>query len=220
MKHLLLLLLAVVFTACIAPQPTPAPPPAVSPSLVPSISPSLIPSVAPSLSPIADMPTSEPTRAPDQPISDLSFLPLVEKTLDFGQARFADFDMPVPLALDAQAERLYVSLSPSRTVVLDANTLASVDEIPFGGALSVDPAANRLYMGVPGGYAYRADGSSVITAAELKLFDTANLALLRSLALSDTSTVPPLVAVDPLNDKVYITQIGVIIASTRRCIKT
>ena len=63
--------------------------------------------------------------------------------------------MPIPLALDAQADRLYVSLSPSRTIVLDANTLTPVGEIPFGGALSVNPAAQRLYIGVPGSYTYR-----------------------------------------------------------------
>jgi hypothetical protein len=214
--HLLLLLLAIVFAACTAPQPTRQPTSAVSPSLVPAIAPSPVPSASPTSKPspipATDAPTSEPARSPDQPVLDSSLLPTFEKTLDLGDAAFANFDMPVPLALDAQADRLYVSLSPSRTVVLDADALVSVDEIPSGGALSVNPAANRLYMGVPGSDAYQADGSSVITAAELKLFDTANLALLRSLVLSDTSTVPPLVTVDPLNDKVYITQIGVIIA--------
>jgi photosystem II stability/assembly factor-like uncharacterized protein len=217
MKYLLLLLLVIVFTACNAPQPAPSTAPAISPSLVPTtVVPSPVPSAAPTSKPppipSTDAPTSEPTRAPDQPVLDSSLLPSIEKTLDLGDAMFANFYMPVPLALDAQADRLYVSLSPSRTVVLDADTLASVDEIPFGGALSVNPAANRLYIGVPGSYAYQADGSSVITAAELKLFDTANLALLRSLVLSDASTVPPLVTVDPLNNRVYLTQIGVTIA--------
>jgi hypothetical protein len=217
MKYLLLLLLVIVFTACNAPQPAPSTAPAISPSLVPTtVVPSPVPSAAPTSKPSpipsTDVPTSEPTRAPDQSVLDPSLLPSVEKALDLGDAMFANFYMPVPLALDTQSDRLYVSLSPSRTVVLDADTLASVDEIPFGGALSVNPAANRLYIGVPGSYAYQADGSSVITAAELKLFDTANLALLRSLVLSDASTVPPLVTVDPLNNRVYLTQIGVTIA--------
>ncbi len=216
MKRYFLLLLVVVLAACSAPKPTaPSLTPAVSPSLVPSISPSptsALPVSKPSPIPSADALTSEPTHAPERSVLDPSLLPSVEKTLDLGQAMFANYYMPVPLALDAQADRLYVSLSPSHTLVLDASTLNTIGEIPFGGALSVDPAVNRLYIGVPGSYSYNPDGTSVITPAELKLFDTSNLGLLRTLILSDTSTMPPLVAVDPMHNKAYITQNGITIA--------
>jgi len=213
MKRLLPVLLIIMLAACNASKPaTPSTTPAVSPSRVPAVSPSLLPSGAPSPIPSAAAPTDEPTRAPERPALDPSLLPAVEQTLDLGGADFASYSMPVPLALDAQADRLYVSLSPSRTVVLDANTLTSVGEIPFGGAVSVNPAAQRLYVGVPGSYLTAANGAMVITPAELKLFDTANLALLRSLILSDTSTLPPLVVVDPLNNRAYVTQNGVTIA--------
>jgi hypothetical protein len=216
MKRLLLLVLALVFTACNAPGPAPSIAPVVSPSLIPSITLSPVPSASPTSKPSpipsADAPTNEPTRAPDRSTFDRSLLPSVEKTLDLGQARFADFDMPVPLALDAQADRLYVSLSPSRTIVLDANTLTPVGEIPFGGALSVNPAANRLYIGVPGAYQTNPDGTGTLTPADLKLIDTANLTVLRGLILSGTSTVPPVVAVDALHNKAYITQNGITLA--------
>ncbi|HTP10668.1 MAG TPA: hypothetical protein VMP08_20585 [Anaerolineae bacterium] len=139
-------------------------------------------------------------------------MPAVEQTLDLGQAMFANDYMPVPLALDAQADRLYVSLSSSRTVVLDANTLTSVGEIPFGGAVSVNPAAQRLYIGVPGSYSNNPDGTATIAPAELELLDTTNHTLLRSLILSDTSTLPPLVVADPSNNKAYITQDGITVA--------
>jgi hypothetical protein len=101
--------------------------------------------------------------------------------------------MPVPLALDAQTDRLYVSLSPSRTVVLDVNTLTSVGESPLGGALSVNPTAQRLYIVVPGTCHSNPDGTSQQTPAELKLVHAANFSPLRNLTLSDTSTVPPLI---------------------------
>jgi hypothetical protein len=82
----------------------------------------------------------------------------------------------------------------------------------FGGALSVNPAAHRLYVGVPGSYLYHANGTSVIAPAKLKLFDTSNLTLLRTLILSETSIVPPLAAVDPVNNIVYLTQNGITLA--------
>jgi photosystem II stability/assembly factor-like uncharacterized protein len=210
MKRLLLPLLVVIVTACNASKPAaPSITPVVAPSLVPAISPSPTPSPIPSTA----MPTSEPTHTPERLVVDSSLLPAVEQTLDLGQAMFANYYMPVPLALDAQADRLYVSLSPSRTVVLDADTLTSVGEIPFGGAVSANPAANRLYIGMPGGYLTNADGTSTIIPAELKLFDASNLASLRSLILSDTATIPPQVVVDPLNNKAYIIQNGITVAN-------
>ena len=45
----------------------------------------------------------------------------------------------------------------------------------------------------------------------LKLFDTSNLGLLRSVILSDTSTIPPLVTVDSVHNKAYLTQNGITI---------
>ncbi len=213
MKRLLPLLLVVIFAACSAPKPaTPTLTPTTASTVTPAVSPSLVPAVSPSPIPTAFAPTNEPTRAPTRPVLDSSLLPAVERTLDLGPAMFANFDMTVPLALDAQADRLYVSLSPSRTIVLDANTLASVGEIPFGGALSVNSAADRLYIGVPGSFAYRSDGTTVITPAVLKLFDMPHLGLLRTLILSETSTLPPCVAVDPELNKAYIVQNGITIA--------
>jgi hypothetical protein len=210
MKRLVPLLLVVILAACNTSQPaTPSAVPSVSPSLIPSVSPSLIPSIAPSPTPA---PTAEPTRGPIRPALDASLLPAVEQTLDLGSTDFANSYLPVPLALDAQADRLYVSLSPSRTLVLDANTLAAVGEIPFGGALSVNSDANRLYIGVPGAYDSTPDGTRQMTPAELKLVDTTNLRLLRSLTLSETSTLPPLVAIDPLTNKAYLTQDGITFA--------
>jgi photosystem II stability/assembly factor-like uncharacterized protein len=138
-------------------------------------------------------------------------LPALEQTIDLGPTDFESLLSPRLLALDVQADRLYVSLTPSRTLVLDANALTPLGEIPFGGALSVDADGQRLYIGVPGRSTYSSDGASVITPAELKLFDTANLALLGSTILSDTSTLPPLVAIDPVNDKAYVTHNGITI---------
>jgi photosystem II stability/assembly factor-like uncharacterized protein len=217
MRRVLPWLLIVVLAACDTSRPAaPSITLAVSPSSIPSLTPSpalsVSPASKPSLSPPAAAPTQDLARAPDRPVVDGSLLPSVERTLNLGRAEFAGLDMPVPLALDAQADRLYVSLTPSRTVVLDTNTLTSIGEIPFGGALSVNPAAQRLYVGVPGSYLTNADGATVITPAELNLIDTTNLALLRRLILSDTSTLPPLVAVDPNHNKAYLTQNGITMA--------
>ncbi len=205
MKCHFLLLLVVVLAACNAPKP-------VMPSITPVVSPSLVPSSAPvdrpPPIPSALAPTAEPTRAPDQAAPEV-LLPVIEKTIDLGQVDFGNSLSSRPAVLDDQADRLYLSLSPSRTIVLHAETLTPIGEIPFGGALSINSSAQRLYIGVPGNSAYNPDGTSVITPAELKLFDTSNLALLRSVIFSDTSTVTPLVAVDPVNNKAYVTQDGI-----------
>ncbi len=215
MKRLLLLILSVFLAACTVPTPTTQPvlvvPPSLIPSLIPSPVPSASPTSKPSPAPSADAPTNEPTRAPVQSVAEV-LLPVLETTIELGPPDFEQLNSPHPMVLDDQADRLYVSLSSSRTVVLDADTFAPLGEIPAGGALDVNSVAQRLYVGVPGSYVYQADGTSVITPAELKLFNTTNLALLRSLVLSDTSIVPPLVTVDPFNNKAYITQIGVTIA--------
>lgn len=198
MKRLLLLLLAVL--------------PSLIPSLAPSPVPSASPASKPSPVPSADAPTNEPTRAPDRSTPEPVLLPKQESSIDLGLANFEGYYNPRPLALDARAKRLYVSLFPTRTLVLDADSLTTLAEIPVGGALSVDPEVQRLYVGVPGAYLFNPDGTSATTPAELQLFDVANLTLLRSLILSDTSIVPPLVTVDPFNNKAYITQNGITIA--------
>ncbi len=205
MKHTFLLFCVLLFAACGVPHPVPstttsAPTLAPSPSLIPSISLSTIPAII-------------PTSIPDQLIHDTSLLPALAKTIDLGPANFDDFYADRPLALDEQAGRLYVSVSPSRTVVLDAGALVPIGEISLGGTLSVNPAGQRLYIGMPGRYEYSAAGStSTVVPAELKLFDTTNLALLRSMILSSTYTTPPVVAVDVTNNRAYITQGGVYIA--------
>ena len=210
MKRFWLLLVGVVLIACNA--PTPSITPTVTPSPIPGVPPSPVPSSTPSATVAPITPTIEPTPAPAEVPAE-ALVPAWDQTIDLGPVGFENLGSSHLMALDNQADRLYVSLSPSRTVVLDANTLASLDEIPFGGALSVDPAAQRLYIGVPGGYAYHPDGTSVITPAELNLINTTDLTLLHSMVVSDESTVPPQVVVDPLNNKVYITQNGVTIAA-------
>lgn len=207
MKHLLLLLSIAILTACGVPNPAT---PSVTPVVAPSATPSIVPSVAPTLNPSAVAPTIESTRAPAQSAAEV-LLPVAEKTIDLGPADIDSLLSARSMVLDDQADRLYVSLSPSRTVVLDANTLTPVGEIPLGGALSVNPNARRLYIGVPGEYGYNPDGTSVITPAELKLFDTSNLALVRSSVISATNVWPPLVEVDPTTNKVYLVQGGVYI---------
>ncbi len=209
MKRFLLLFLSVILTACNAPIPTPISP---TPSLVASSPTPASPALKPLSSPLTSAPTYEPSRAPSQAALDSSLLPAAEKTLDLGQAEFANYDMPVPLALDTQADRLYVSLSPSRTVVLDADTLNTLGEISFGGVLSVNPTAQHLYIGVPGRSTDQPDGTALVTPAELKLFDTTNLTLLHRLIFSNTSTVPPQAVIDPSNNKIYVVQDGITIA--------
>jgi photosystem II stability/assembly factor-like uncharacterized protein len=138
-------------------------------------------------------------------------LPALDRTIDLDPFEFGTPLSARPAALDEQADRIYFSVAPSRTIVLDANTLSSVGEIPFGGELRVDAGRQRLYIGVPGDYAYSPDGTMAITPAELKLIDTSNLAVLRSAIYSDTSTLAPQVAVDTGRNTVYVTQHGVIL---------
>jgi hypothetical protein len=49
-------------------------------------------------------------------------VPVLEKAIDLSQANFEPLNSPHPMAFDDRANRLYVSLSPSRMVVLDVNT--------------------------------------------------------------------------------------------------
>lgn len=207
MRIFFLSLVACALAACNAPRPAVLSiTPAVSPSLIPAVSPSLIPSVVPSPTPAA---TAEPTRVTSSS-RPVVLLPALDQTIDLGPIDFGNPLSPRPAVLDDQADRIYLSVSPSRTIVLAAETLQPVGEIPFGGTLSLDPAGQRLYIGVPGTYAYNLDNTLAITPAELKLIDTSNLALLRSAIYSDTSTTAPLVAVDAINNRLYVTQDGLI----------
>jgi photosystem II stability/assembly factor-like uncharacterized protein len=213
MKRLFPLLVVLVLAACNGPKPTVLiTPPAVTPSLVPSIVPSLVPSAIPSPASVANTPTSGPTRVP-APFAPASILlPGKETIVDLGSANSEGYYNPRSMALDTAADRLYVSMSPSRTVVLDANSLTLVDELPVGGALSVDAQLKQLYVGVPGLYLLNPDGTYTTIAADLQLFDAADLKFLRRLTLSDTSTLPPLVEIDPQNKKAYLVQDGITIA--------
>ena len=139
-------------------------------------------------------------------------MPALERTIALGPANLNDFYSDRLMALDDQAGRLYVSLSPSRTVVLDAETLTALGEIPLGGTLALHPARQRLYIGVQGQYVSNPDGDYTATPAELRMFDTSHLALLRSVIFSDTVTSAPLVAVDVVNDQLYIAHAGIYLA--------
>ena len=207
-RFMFLLIVGIMLVACNASKPaSPTSVPPVSPSPMPSVAPSLIPAVTPSLAPATVVPTAAPT---SEPAPAPVLLPALDRTINLGPLEFGTPPSARPAALDDQADRTYFSVSPSRTIVLDANTLSSVGEIPFGGELTVAAGWQRLYIGVPGDYAYNSDGTMVITPAELKLIDTANLAVLRSAIFSDTSTLAPQVAVDTGRNTVYVTQHGVI----------
>ncbi len=187
----LLLFLMFTFVACTAPAP--APPAATSrPVAVSSPTPALVATPAPSLDP--------------------SLMPAPERTVALGPASLNDFYSDRLMALDDQAGRLYVSLSPSRTVVLDAETLTTIGDIPLGGTLALHPDRQRLYIGVQGQYLSNPDGTAATTPAELRMFDTTQLALLRSAIFSDTDSSAPLVAVDTVNDRLYIAHSGIYLA--------
>lgn len=186
MKRFLILSVLILFAACAGPTP-------IAPSPVPSIAPSLVPSIAPT----------------SMPLPDKTQMPALEKTIDLSASNLDQYYSIHPIALDDRANRLYVSASFSRTVVLDADTLASIGEIPFGGSVSVYPEADRLYVGVQGNWGY--DGGQSYPA-ELKVFDASTLAFRRSVVFSDTSITAPYAVPDPTTGKVYIVHAGVYIA--------
>ena len=213
MKRFLLLISLLLLAACDRPDPQVAfetPPPGkpigVSPTAVPATSTTAPSAVA---APTTAVPPTPAATVPVPGTPAAVLLPALEHTIDLGVSDFADYANPHALALDEQADRLYVSLAPSRTLILDTATLSAVGEIPVGGALSVDPTTARLYVGVPGNFVYNADGTSTLTPAELIVFDMINLSLLRRVIPNPKSGQMPIPAIDPLNNKLYLTQNGV-----------
>ncbi|MBP7687505.1 MAG: hypothetical protein KA765_06350 [Thermoflexales bacterium] len=175
-------------------------------SLTPTISPSLVPAVSPSLTP-----SSAPTLIPDQPIPEPALLPALETTLDLGTRGMTDdWHLQHAIALDEQNQRVYVSTSVSKTVVLDAETLTPIGEIEAGGSVAVLPERDKLYIGVAGMIYY--DGVTPNVPAELRVYDASTLAFRRSAWFSDTSSSPPLAVPDPQTGRVYVVHQGVYIA--------
>ncbi|HZY42437.1 MAG TPA: hypothetical protein VFF59_10620, partial [Anaerolineae bacterium] len=121
----------------------------------------------------------------------------------------ADWQLIHPIALDEQNQRLYVSTSVSKTVVLDAETLTQIGEIDSGGSVAVLPERDQLYIGVPGAIYH--DGTPNVSA-QLRVYDASTLAFRRSAAFSDTSAIAPLAVPDPQTGRVYIVHQGVYIA--------
>ena len=109
MKRFMILSVLILVAACASPTP-------IAPSPVPSIAPSLVPSITPT----------------STPLPDKTHMPAIEKTIDLGAGNVDQYFSIHPIALDDKANRLYVSASFSRTVVLDADTLTPIGEISFG----------------------------------------------------------------------------------------
>ena len=174
-----LAIVLLALSACAAPAPAQL-------SLTPTISPSPVPAVSPSLTP-----SSAPTLIPDQPIPEPALLPALETTLDLGTRGMTDdWQLQHAIALDEKNQRLYVSTSISKTVVLDAETLTPIGEIEVGGSVAVLPERDKLYIGVAGAIYY--DGTTPNVPAELRVYDASTLAFRRSALFSDTSSSPPL----------------------------
>ncbi len=190
MKRPFVLSILLLLVACSSPTPAPEP---VTPSPVPSASPSLTPSISPTATPIFDN----------------IQLPALEKTFDLGANSVDQFYLMHPIALDEKSNRLYVSAAFTKTLVLEADTLTAIGEVPFGGSMSILPDDDRLYIGVPGSYGY--DGSQG-HPAELKMFDASTLAFRRSAVFSDTSVAAPYAVPDPVTGKLYIVHAGVYVA--------
>ena len=234
MKRWLWIITLYLLTACVVPAPTPiapspapavapslaptvapSPAPAVAPSLTPAVAPSLAPAVSPSLTP-AVSPSLTPSVAPSltpavAPSLAPVLLPALDKIIDLGtRGKTDDWQLIHPIALDEQNQRLYVSTSVSKTVVLDAETLTLIAELDVGGAVAVLPELDKLYIGVPGAIYY--DGRQPNVPAELRVYDASMLAFRRSVTFSDTSALPPLAVPDPQTNRVYIVHQGVTIA--------
>lgn len=189
-------LIVLFMAACAAPQPA-APTPA-APSPVPAISPPLTPSVPPS------------TPIPDQPIPDPALLPAVERTLDLGTRGMTDpWQLRHSIALDEANQRLYVSTSLSKTVVLDAESLVQIGEVEAGGSVTVLPARDKLYIGAPG--VYSSDGVSAAPPT-LRLYDASTLAFRRTVVFSDAYSLTPLTLPDANTGRVYLVHAGVYVA--------
>lgn len=193
-----LTVLLFVLAACAAPSPAPTLPPSTVPALTPAASPSLVPSVAPTL-------------IPDRPILDPALLPAFDTTIDLGtRGTTDDWQLQHAIVLDEKNQRVYVSTSMSKTVVLDAETLTPIGEIEAGGSVAILPERDKLYIGVPGHIHY--DGVTPNVPAELRVYDASTLALRRSALFSDTSALPPLAVPDRQTGQVYVVHQGVYIA--------
>ncbi len=195
-----------VLSACAAPVPVPAPslPPSAAPSLTPAVSPSLVPSIAS---------TVAPTLIPDHPIPDPASLPVLDTTIDLGtRGMTEDWQLAHAITLDERNQRLYVSTSGGKTVILDAETLTQIGEVDAGGSVAVLPERDKLYIGVPGQLS--SDPANPISIhPELRVYDASTLAFCRSAVFSDTSTSTPLALPDPQTGRVYVVHQGVYIAA-------
>ena len=189
------LLALLLLAACAAPSPAPIIP-TVLPSLVPSVSPTLIPPVTPTLT-------------HDQPEVIPELLPTFERTLNLGSGPADPWYLEHPIAIDVKADRVYVSVSALKTLVLDGETLSVIGSLSVGGSIGLYPEHDRLYIGVPGNYGF---GATVTNSAELKMFDASTLALRRTVTFSDTSSLTPYALIDATTNRAYIVHSGVYVA--------
>jgi photosystem II stability/assembly factor-like uncharacterized protein/DNA-binding beta-propeller fold protein YncE len=166
---------------------------------IPSISPSPVPTVAPSL-----IPSVTPSPAPSPTPDTSNWLPALDQTIDVGAVDLNNTYLQHPIAIDAQHDRVYVTTSVSRTLILDAKSFKQIEEINVGGELSL--SADRLYIGVPG--AYDSSGQQISTS-ELRAYDLQTLKLLPHVSYSDTSWLPAQVLVNEASQKVYVVRRGV-----------
>ncbi|CAG0931931.1 hypothetical protein TFLX_02359 [Thermoflexales bacterium] len=142
---------------------------------------------------------------------DLRDLSAPEMSAALHKANPFFFEDAHPLALDALAGRLYVSLNPMRTVVLDSTTLKRVDEIALGGTLAVDSERQRLYIGVGGHGSPAGSGDQVLKPSRLCVFDTTNLRELLSRTVFTDTAAWPMIAIDSQAKRLYVARGGIYI---------
>ncbi len=184
------LLIVLFAVACVAPPIAPTPAPSTPPSLTPAVPPA--------------------TPFPDQLLPEPSRLPAVERALDLGTRGMTDpWQLQHPIALDEANQRLYVSVSASRTVVLDADSLVPIGEVDAGGSVAVLPERDKLYIGTPG--VYGRDGVIAAPPA-LRLYDASTLAFRRTVLFSDTYSLTPRALPDAVTGQVYLVHAGVYVA--------
>jgi photosystem II stability/assembly factor-like uncharacterized protein/DNA-binding beta-propeller fold protein YncE len=168
------------------------------------------PPIAPTPAPSRPPPLTPATLIPDQLLPEPSLLPAVERALDLGARGMTDpWQLPHPIALDEANQRLYVSVSASRTVVLDADSLVPIGDVDAGGSVAVLPERDKLYIGTPG--VYGGDGR-IIAPPALRLYDASTLAFRRTILFSDTYSLTPLALPDAVTGQVYLVHAGVYVA--------